>query len=43
MATNYELRFLHPTQQKISHFGDIPQANLLAGMEKLNLTQQSQV
>ena len=31
---------LHPTWHKIGHFGDVPQANLLAWYGKLNLTQQ---
>jgi len=36
-----ELCFLRPTQHKIGHFGDIPQAKLFAWYEKKqNLTQQ---
>jgi len=31
---------LHPTWHKTGHLGDVPQANPLAGMEKLNLTKQ---
>jgi len=38
------MKVLRPTQHKIGHFGDVPQAHLLAiswlGMEKLNSTQQ---
>ena len=31
---------LRPIQHKRGHFGDVPQANLLAWYGKLNLTQQ---
>jgi len=36
--TGYWLRLLFPTPHKIDHFGDVPQANLLAwhGKTKLN-------
>ena len=37
------VKVLRPTRHKIGHFKhvlQIPQANLLVGMEKLNLTQQ---
>jgi len=35
------VKVLHPTRQKIGHFGDIPKANLLAWYGKtINLTQQ---
>jgi len=32
--------FLHPTQYKTGHFGDVAQAHLFAWYGKLNLTQQ---
>jgi len=28
------VKVLRPTQRKIGHFGDVPQANLLVGMEE---------
>jgi len=34
------VKVLRPTRHKIGHFGDVPQANLLACYGKLNLTQQ---
>ena len=34
-----QVKVLQPTQHKTGHFGDVPQANLLLGMEKQNLTQ----
>ena len=34
------VKVLRPTQHKIGHFEDIPQANLWLGMEKQNRSQQ---
>jgi len=39
--TGYWLRFLHPTRHKIGHFGDVPQANLLAWYGKTKTNNKS--